>query len=334
LIHIDEEKIFSTISERNPRSVALDGPDGILKKIQNCAEKVRDEFNIPVYIIGDTSWGSCDLNIHAAEMLGVDILFNIGHTISMESFGNKVIMVDAFDDIDFSKIAKKCAVELKKKNFKIISLATISQYIRSMQNVKEIFESHGYEVVIGRGKGHLNDGQVFGCEFYPVYDTKDHVDAYLFLGQSIFHSASIAIVTQKPTFMLDPYFNQYSEISEIARKLEKKAILAVYKAQDAETIGIIIGLKEGQFAKIKALELKRLLEEAGKKILLIAMTEITDERLLSFESIDAFIQVACPRIGTDNHFHKPVLSVPQAISLIKLIKGEPSQEFLQIKHWL
>ena len=334
MIQIDEEKIFSTISERNPRSVALDGPDGILKKIQNCAEKVRDEFNIPVYIIGDTSWGSCDLNIHAAEMLGVDILFNIGHTISMESFGNKVIMVDAFDDIDFSKIAKKCAVELKKKNFKIISLATISQYIRSMQNVKEVFESHGYEVVIGRGKGHLNDGQVFGCEFYPVYDTKDHVDAYLFLGQSIFHSASIAIVTQKPTFMLDPYFNEYSEISDIARKLEKKAILAVYKAQDAETIGIIIGLKEGQFAKIKALELKRLLEEAGKKILLIAMTEITDERLLSFEGIDAFIQVACPRIGTDNHFHKPVLSVPQAISLIKLLKGEPSQEFLQIKHWL
>jgi len=334
LIHIDEEKIFSTISERNPRSVALDGPDGILKKIQNCAEKVRDEFNIPVYIIGDTSWGSCDLNIHAADMLGVDILFNIGHTISMESFGTKVIMVDAFDDIDFSKIAKKCAVELKKKNFKIISLATISQYIRSMQNVKEIFESHGYEVVIGRGKGHLNDGQVFGCEFYPVYNTKDHVDAYLFLGQSIFHSASIAIVTQKPTFMLDPYFNEYSEISDIARKLEKKAILAVYKAQDAETIGIIIGLKEGQFAKIKALELKRLLEEAGKKILLIAMTEITDERLLSFEGIDAFIQVACPRIGTDNHFHKPVLSVPQAISLIKLLKGEPQQEFLQIKHWL
>ena len=334
MIHIDEAKIFSTVSERNPRSVALDGPDGILKKIQSCAEKLRDKYNIPVYIIGDTSWGSCDLNIHAAEMLGVDILFNIGHTISMESFGTKVIMVDAFDDIDFSKIAQQCADELKKKNFKIISLATISQYIHSMQNVKEIFESHGFEVIIGRGKGHLNDGQVFGCEFYPVYDTKDQVDAYLFLGQSIFHSASIAIVTQKPTFMLDPYFNQYSEISEIARKLEKKAILAVYKAQDAETIGIIIGLKEGQFAKIKALELKKSLEGVGKKIVLIAMTEITDERLLSFQGIDAFIQVACPRIGTDNHFHKPVLSVPQAISLIKLLKGEPRQEFLQIKHWL
>jgi len=334
LIHIDEEKIFSTISEKKPRSIALDGPDGILKKIQSCAHKLTEKYNIPVYMIGDTSWGSCDLNIHAAEMLGVDILFNIGHTISMEKFGDKVIMVDAFDDIDFSKIAKRCAVDLRKNNFKKISLVTNSQYLQSVQKVKEIFEFHGYEVIIGKGKGHLNDAQVFGCEFYPVHDTKDQVDAYLFLGQSMFHSASIAIVTQKPTYMLDPYFNEYSEVSDIAQKLEKKALLSIYKAQDAKTIGIIIGLKEGQFANIKALELKRLLEQEGKKILLIAMTEITDERLLSFQDIDAFIQVACPRIGTDNHFHKPVLSVPQAISLIKLLKGEAPQGFLQIKHWL
>ena len=334
MIHIDEEKIFSTISEKKPRSVALDGPDGIIKKIQSCAHKLTEKYNIPVYVIGDTSWGSCDLNIHAAEMLGVDILFNIGHTISMEKFGDKVIMVDAFDDIDFSKIAKRCAIDLRKNNFKKISLVTNSQYLQSVQEVKEIFEFHGYDVIIGRGKGHLNDAQVFGCEFYPVHDTKDQVDAYLFLGQSIFHSASIAIVTQKPTFMLDPYFNEYSEVSDIAQKLEKKALLSIYKAQDAKTIGIIIGLKEGQFANIKALELKRLLEQEKKKILLIAMTEITDERLLSFQDIDAFIQVACPRIGTDNHFHKPVLSVPQAISLIKLLKGEAPQGFLQIKHWL
>ena len=334
MIHIDEEKIFSTISEKKPRSIALDGPDGILKKIQSCAHKLTEKYNIPVYVIGDTSWGSCDLNIHAAEMLGVDILFNIGHTISMEKFGDKVIMVDAFDDVDFSKIAKRCAIDLRKNNFKKISLVTNSQYLQSVQEVKEIFEFHGYDVIIGRGKGHLNDAQVFGCEFYPVHDTKDQVDAYLFLGQSIFHSASIAIVTQKPTFMLDPYFNEYSEVSNIAQKLEKKALLSIYKAQDAKTIGIIIGLKEGQFANIKALELKRLLEQERKKILLIAMTEITDERLLSFQDIDAFIQVACPRIGTDNHFHKPVLSVPQAISLIKLLKGEAPEGFLQIKHWL
>jgi 2-(3-amino-3-carboxypropyl)histidine synthase len=333
LIQIDEEKIHSIINEKKPRSVALDGPDGLLKKIQSCAHNLSEKYQIPVYVIGDTSWGSCDLNLHAVETLGVDMLFNIGHTIAMEKFGDKVVMIDAFDDVDFSKIATRCAIELKK-NFNKISLVTNSQYLPSVQKVKKIFESHGYEVIIGRGKGHLNDAQVFGCEFYPAYDSKNDVDAYIFLGQSMFHSASIAIVTQKPTFMMDPYFNEYSQINDFAQKLEKKAVLSVLKAQDANTIGIIIGLKEGQFAKIKALEIKKVLEGLGKRILLIAMTEITDERLLSYQDVDAFVQVACPRIGTDNHFHKPVLSAPQAMSLIKLLKGESPDGFLQIKHWL
>lgn len=333
MIQIDEEKIQAIINEKKPRSVALDGPDGLLKKIQSCAHKLSEKYHIPVYVLGDTSWGSCDLNLHAAETLGVDILFNIGHTIAMDKFGDKVIMINAFDDVDFSKIADRCAIDLKK-NFKKVSLVTNSQYLPSVQKVKEIFESHGYNVVIGRGKGHLIDAQVFGCEFYPAYNSKNEVDAYIFLGQSIFHSASVAIVTQKPTFMIDPYFNEYSEINEIAQKLEKKAILSVLKAQDAKMVGIIIGLKEGQFAKIKALEIKKMLEHEGKRTLLIAMTEITDERLLSFQDVDAFVQVACPRIGTDNHFHKPVLSVPQAMSLIKILKGEPPEGFLQIKHWL
>jgi 2-(3-amino-3-carboxypropyl)histidine synthase len=333
LIQIDEEKIHSIINEKKPRSVALDGPDGLLKKIQACAHNLSEKYQIPVYVIGDTSWGSCDLNLHAVETLGVDMLFNIGHTIAMEKFGEKVVLIDAFDDVDFSKIATRCAIELKK-NFNKISLVTNSQYLPSVQKVKKIFESHGYEAIIGRGKGHLNDAQVFGCEFYPAYDSKNDVDAYIFLGQSMFHSASIAIVTQKPTFMMDPYFNEYSQINDFAQKLEKKAVLSVLKAQDANTIGIIIGLKEGQFAKIKALEIKKMLEGLGKRILLIAMTEITDERLLPYQDVDAFVQVACPRIGTDNHFHKPVLSAPQAMSLIKILRGESPDGFLQIKHWL
>ena len=46
--------------------------------------------------------------------------------------------------------------------------------------------------------------------------------------------------------------------------MEKKAILSIYKAQDANKIGIIIGLKEGQFSKIKALKFKKSLEVLGR----------------------------------------------------------------------
>jgi 2-(3-amino-3-carboxypropyl)histidine synthase len=331
---IDEKRIFKIIDERKPHSVALNGPEALIPKIQNSASNITEKFGIPAYVIGDTCWGSCDLNTHAANMLGAEILFNIGHTISMEIFDEKVVMVNAFDDIIFDRVARKCAVELKNKNYNSISLVTDSQHLNQITRVREVFEEFGYQVIIGRGKGQLNDAQVFGCEFYPAYNVQNQVDAYIFLGQSTFHSVSVAISTGKPTYMLDPYFEDYSDVTGIAKQLQKKAILSIYKALDAETIGIIIGLKEGQFAHIKALELKKSFEQLRKKVQLIALTDITEDRIQIFKGIDAFVQVACPRISIDNHFKKPMLSVPQALALIKLLKKEPIDNFLKIRHWL
>ncbi|MGD1836091.1 MAG: diphthamide biosynthesis enzyme Dph2 [Nitrososphaeraceae archaeon] len=330
---IDESQIFKIIEKNNPKSVSINGPEALLPKIQDTADKIMLKYNIPVYIIGDPCWGSCDLNTHAADVLGTDLLFNIGHTISMETFHKNVVMINAYDDIRFDSVAKKCANEIYNK-YKSISILTNSQHLEQLEPIRKIFENAGFEVVVGKGKGHLNDSQVFGCEFYPAYEIKDQIDAYIFLGQSRFHTASIALTTNKPTFMLDPYYNEYIQINEYAEKIEKKAILSILKSKEANKIGIIIGLKEGQFAKIKALRLKRLLEDLGKQIQLIALTEITKERLLPFKDLDAYIQVACPRIATDNSFDKPMLSVPQADALIRLLKNKDIDDFLQIRHWL
>ncbi|HET7147457.1 MAG TPA: diphthamide biosynthesis enzyme Dph2 [Candidatus Nitrosopolaris sp.] len=334
MMRIDEKRIHEVIDARKPRSVALNGPEGLIPKIQTSAINITEKFGIPAYVIGDTCWGSCDLNTQAADMLDVEILFNIGHTIAYETFGERVIMINAYDDISFESVARKCASSIQNENFKALSLLTDSQHLNQIGNVKKIFEEYGYKVIIGKGKGQLNDGQVFGCEFYPAFDIQNLVDAYIFLGQSRFHSVSIAMSTEKPTYMLDPYFEEYTQINKIAQTLKKKAILSIYKAMEARRIGIIIGLKEGQFAKIQALKLKKLFEQLGKCVQLIAMTNITNDHIRIFKGLDAFVEVACPRIAIDDHFDKPMLSTPQAFTLIKLLKNEPIDELLKIHHWL
>lgn len=332
MICIDEQRIFDVIRERKPRVVAFNGPEGIMKKIQAVADKVSNEFNIPAYVIGDTCYGSCDINLHAAEMVGADILFHIGHSISMDDFGSKVVLIDALDDISFDSVAEKCATELKE--CRTLSIVTDSQHLHQVQRVKEILERHGFKVVIGKGKGQLNDGQVFGCEFYPASEVKEIADAYVFLGQSSFHAAGVALSTGKPTYILDPYFDEIRDVTKFALDLQKKSILTIYKALDANTIGLVVGLKEGQFMLNRVLELKKEMEKHGKKVQLIALTEVTNDRLMVFNNIDAFIQVACPRISIDNSFTKPVLSVPQANALIKLLNKENIDDFLKIPHWL
>src|SRR5215213_10398860 len=113
MMMIDEKRIFKIINERKPHSVALNGPEALIPKIQNSASSITEKFGIPAYVIGDTCWGSCDLNTHAVDMLGAEILFNIGHTISIETFDKKVIMINAYDDVKFDLIVEKFAKEMR-----------------------------------------------------------------------------------------------------------------------------------------------------------------------------------------------------------------------------
>ena len=331
MIVIDERKVFEIIEERKPTSVALNGPDGILPKVQDLALKIGKKFGIPTYLLADTTWGSCDLNSIGGKILNAEIQFNIGHTNKLDVMEKNVIMIDAYDDVPFDKVITKCIDLLKGKT---VSLITDSQHLHQIEYVKNVLEKNNVGVKIGKGKGQLNDGQVFGCEFYPASETMGDVDANIFLGQSNFHAAGVALATNKPTYILDPYFNEVREISDFAKKLKKRSTLAIYSAVDAQTFGIIIGLKEGQLSKLTALKFKKELESKGKTVPLIALTEVTNERIRNLKGIDAFIQVACPRISTDNEFDKPVLSTPQATALIKILKKENIDEYFQTEHWL
>ena len=141
--------------------------------------------------------------------------------LNTESFEENLVLIDAFDDVEFDRVAQKCTEILKGKT---ISLVTDSQHLHQVDKVKKIFTDEKIKVMIGKGKGQLNDGQVFGCEFYPASDLKTEVDAYVFLGQSNFHAAGIALSTNLPTYVLDPYFNEVREVTEFAEKLKEKQL--------------------------------------------------------------------------------------------------------------
>ena len=332
MIVVDEKRIFEVIAEKKPASVALNGPDGMIPQVQEAAQNVMKRFGIPAYVLADTTWGTCDLNTGGARVLAAEILFNIGHTINTEVYEEGVYLINAFDDVSFDAVARKCAGDLAGMT---VSLITDSQHLHEVERTGGILEAGGVSVRIGAGKGQLNDGQVFGCEFYPAMENVDEVDANVFLGQSNFHAAGVALATGRPTYVLDPYFNEVREVTEFAQKLHKKATLAIYKAAEAQTFGVIVGLKEGQLSKTAGLRFKRALEKEGKTVHLFAMTDITNERLRNLGGIDAFIQVACPRISTDNRFDRPLLSTPQANALLRVIRGEsPGDGYMRIPHWL
>ena len=329
MIVIDQERMFDEVRRRSPASVSLNGPDGMLPQVQQVAQNITVKFGIPAFVIADTTWGSCDTNAGASRTLGTGIHFNIGHTISMNEIDG-AIMIDAYDDVSFETVAQKCTKVVSGK----VGLLTDSQHLHRMDQVRHILEKDGIDVMVGTGKGQLNDGQVFGCEFYPAHELLDHVDSFVFLGQSSFHAAGVSMSTGKPVYILDPYFNEVHDVSGFAARLQRQAILAIYKAAEAQRFGIVVGLREGQLSKVVGLRFFRQLNELGKKSQLFALTDITNERLKNLRGVDAFIQTACPRISTDNHFDMPVLSTPQANALIRVLRGQDIDDYLKLPHWL
>ena len=193
MIIIDEARIFKEIEEKKPASVSLNGPDGMLPQVQDMAIKITTKYEIPAYVLADTTWGTCDLNTTGSKILGAEIQFNIGHTINTESLEKNLVLIDAFDDVGFDSVAEKCTKILKGK---LISLVTDSQHLHQMDKVEKILTKNGINVKIGKGKGQLNDGQVFGCEFYPATELKKEVDAYVFLGQSNFPCSRNCIINK------------------------------------------------------------------------------------------------------------------------------------------
>jgi len=193
----------------------------------------------------------------------------------------------------------------------------------------------GYEVFLGKDNSLLLGSQMFGCDFSTVFPLRESVDAFLFLGESEFHAVGLALATGKPTFMLDPYMNEVTDMAAAAEERKKRAVLAVYKALDARVFGVITGLKEGQKMLGRSKWISERLETHGRKVVQIALRDVTPERLAPHRDIEAFVQTACPRISIDGFtFDRPVLSIPQADALVALLERRQVGEFLQRPKWI
>ena len=333
---IDKATISKIIEETHPKIIAFNAPDGLLSVTRKLARELESEYNLHAIVISDPSYGSCDTVDMDALRLGAEVAFHIGHTVTVKKFGKITYAIDAFDDVSFDQVAINAEDVLRSMNFKSVGLVAFAQHLQELRKVAQILEKDGFTALVGKGMGQLHDGQVFGCEFYPAYNIKDKVDAMFLLGPSMFHAIGLCLSTGKPTYMLDPYQNEVIDVQKTAEERLKRAVLSIYKARDARNMGIIIGLKEGQIMAGQSIRLKAQLEKFGKQVQLVALREITADRLNSMTEIEAFVQTGCPRISVDGYtFSKPVLSVPQTDALINLLSGkEVSMDLFERKNWL
>ncbi len=332
-VRIDEEKIFKLIEERRPKGIVVNAPGGLIRQTRGIVEKVERKYEIPCFLVGDSCYGICDTVDDEVEKLDADLALHIGHNAVVQDIGRFTHLIDAVDDVKFDSVIDKSVPLLRR--YPKLGLATFSQHLHELEPAKKRYESAGFEVHLGRENNLLFQSQTFGCDFSTIYPMSKEVDALCYLGESEFHAVGVALATGKPTFLLDPYLEEVRDMKEEAEIRRKRSILSVYKALDANVFGVITGLKEGQKMLPRTRWITKRLEMQGRRVVQLAMRDVTPDRLAPYRDIQAFVQTACPRISIDGfNFDRPVLSIPEADALVRLMEGREIGEYLERPKWI
>jgi len=332
-VRIDETRVYELVEQKKPSVIVVNAPGGLLRQTRELMDKLEERYGVKCILAGDSCFGICDTADRDVKDMQADMALHIGHNATVKTVGDFTYLIDAVDDVSFGDVVLKASSVLR--GCKKLGLVTFSQHMQQLPPVKAELEELGFEVLVGRENSLLLASQIFGCDFSTVFSLHEHVDAFCFLGESEFHAVGLALATGKPTYMLDPYMNEVTDMTAAAEERKKRAMLAVYKALDARVFGVITGLKEGQKMLGRSKWISDRLKSHGRKVVQLALRDITPERLAPHRDIEAFVQTACPRISIDGfNFDRPVLSIPQADALVALLEGREVGEFLQRPKWI
>jgi 2-(3-amino-3-carboxypropyl)histidine synthase len=107
----------------------------------------------------------------------------------------------------------------------------------------------------------------------------------------------MVLQTEKPILNLDLERKTIENLEGRKRKIQK--IIAWNKSalKDAKKVGILVSWKLGQFKS--PFDIKKRLEKDGKEVFILAMDEITPEKIECLK-LDALVNCACPRVGIDD----------------------------------
>ena len=174
-----------------------------------------------------------------------------------------------------------------------------------------------------------------GCDYGSVRAVSEKVDAIVVLSGGDFHALGIPLATGKRTIVVDPFQQIARDMTEVCRRLLRKRWIGIMRFREAKRIGIIVGLKSSQMNISLARRLRGLLEENGYSVILICATEVIPETLESFTDLDAYVEISCPRISTDDQerYRKPILNPEETMVALGKKNWEDYTKGMTLEDW-
>ncbi|XP_075224838.1 diphthamide biosynthesis 1 isoform X2 [Lycorma delicatula] len=301
------EKTIWRIQQLSSKIVALQMPEGLLMFATTICDTIERFTNATTIIMGDVTYGACCVDDFTARALGADLLVHYGHSCLIpvdQTVGIKVLYI--FVDI---KIDIHHFIETIKFNFPTkprLGFVSTIQFVTTLHAAANELRLEGYHITIPQAKP-LSPGEILGCTAPVIND----IDSLVYLGDGRFHLEAAMIANpQLKAFRYDPYEKKFTEESYDHEKMKMIRYDSVQKAAKAGKFGIILGTLGRQGNPRILNYIQERLSNLKKQCIVVLLSEVFPSKLSLFANIEAWIQIACPRLSIDwgSAFTQPLLT--------------------------
>ncbi|CAG0887820.1 unnamed protein product [Darwinula stevensoni] len=311
-------KTIWKIREAKAKCVALQMPEGLLIFATTISDIIQHFTGAETVIMGDVTYGACCVDDFTARLLGADFMVHYGHSclipINVTS-GIKMLYVFVEIRIDVVHLIETVKYNFKKGT-KLMLVSTV-QFLSALHALKAELMQEGYEVLVPQSRP-LSAGEVLGCTA-PTVSAED-AQVLLYVGDGRFHLEAAMIANPSlEAYRYDPYSRILSRERYDHSKMKSMRLHSIEQAAQAKTFGLILGTL-GRQGNPKVLQnLEDQLKAHGKECIIFLMSEIFPSKLDLIPSIDAWVQVACPRLSIDwgHAFSRPLLTPYECMVALK-----------------
>lgn len=326
------ERILQWVKLTCSKIIALQLPDRYLKYSFEISEYLKNHSESEYYVLADTSFRSCCLDIITAQHAKCDSICHFGEScFSNEVTGYNIINIFCHEPIDVSDFAVKLrslVVEhLKEEVSGEIDLLFDSCFSHAQEIIREILdntfknqlkcfvnsicsESNTSKTLMGRRIRTQNRSSDNNCA--------EQNRTLIYIGSEESSLLSVWLLSFNKFSKVIEYYPNSKQINFFEPSSSKqllKRLFLVEKLREADNVGLVIGSVTAKSYEKVLSRIKMLCQVAQKKYYMFYIGKINDAKLSNFSpDIDVFISLTCPFgiIMDTSNYHKPIVSIFEA----------------------
>ncbi|TRM66754.1 putative diphthamide synthesis protein-domain-containing protein [Schizophyllum amplum] len=249
-----------------------------------------------LYVLADTSYGSCCVDEVAAKHADVDAVVHYGHACMSQTYRLPVVYVFGKRNIDVDDCVSRLVAQCRTTDFQRPILlrhdvAYTHQIAHILNRLRADLQSDGVDILYEDPYTRMDPSSSSTIKSQAA---ADHYTILYVGGESLSLTNLLLTHSTCDVYSYDPITRNVKLESAKTNRMLMRRYVAVQKARDADVFGILVGTL-GVASYLPLIKhLREVLKKAQKKSYTISVGKLNPAKLANFMEIECFVLVACP----------------------------------------